>query len=672
MSHQLLLAVLAASTPEAVSTQPAEATGVTPYASAFFAAAQPNSAMDMISRIPGFSFDGGDNVRGYGGAAGNVLIDGQRPASKSEGLEDSLRRIQSSQVERIDIIRGGAPGIDMQGKTVIANVILRKDKPGQWLFAVADIFYTDGRSAPAVRFEGSRKFDDKTFEWSALAFTFVDDGAGEGPRDVVSSTGTLLRESDLDETGGGSGLTLKSGYKGPALGGRLAVNAKYDAEHYEWSLNDFRTFPTSGRLAVNDDNASDQGEVGANWERAITSKTRFEFTGLMQRRYSDYSSAFTDGADDGLFSQHNESGESIARGVLRSTRSPTWSLEGGGEVAFNFLDSGQEYVENGVPVTLPAANVRVEERRGEVFGTSTWRLSPRLSTEAGMRIEISTIAQSGDTNLEKSLTYYKPRVAVTWSPTPVDQFRLRVEREVGQLDFGDFVSSVAFSTGMGTAGNADLEPSKTWVVEAAYERKFWTDGAIVFRVEHDEITDATDRVPVIGPGYAFDAPGNIGDGTSDTLSVSLNLPLARMGVPGGLLRGTADWRKSEVTDPVTGESRRISGQRPFTAELHFSQALPTYKTQWGVDSFIGWEQRFYRFDQIETVELGTWVEVYAEYKPRPDLSFRVEVQNMAARNFTRTRDVFTGPRNISTVDFTDRRDLSFDPFLFFRIRHTFS
>ena len=42
------------------------------------------------------------------------------------------------------------------------------------------------------------------------------------------------------------------------------------------------------------------------------------------------------------------------------------------------------------------------------------------------------------------------------------------------------------------------------------------------------------------------------------------------------------------------------------------------------------------------------------------------------RNFTRTRDVFTGPRNISTVDFTDRRDLSFDPFLFFRIRHTFS
>ena len=176
------------------------------------------------------------------------------------------------------------------------------------------------------------------------------------------------------------------------------------------------------------------------------------------------------------------------------------SLEAGGETAFNFLDSVQTYVENGVPVVLPAANVRVEERRGEVFGTSTWRITPKLSTEAGMRIEVSTISQTGDTNLEKSFTYYKPRLAVTWSPTPVDQFRLRIERQVGQLDFGDFVSSVAFSTGTGTAGNADLEPDKTWVVEAAYERKFWTDGAIVFRAEHDEITDVTatrPRIPAI-------------------------------------------------------------------------------------------------------------------------------------------------------------------------------
>jgi len=347
MSHQLLLAMLAAATPEAAVVQPAEAQGVTPYPAAFFAEAQPNSAMDMIARIPGFSFDEGDQVRGYGGAAGNVLIDGQRPATKSEGLEDALRRIQASQVERIDIIRGGAPGIDMQGKTVIANVILRQDKPGQWLFAVASGVFQDGRTTPAMRFEGSRKFGERTFEWSALGFNFVDDGAGSGPRRMIDAAGTTLGESQSDETGGGRGYTLKSGIKTPLLDGRAAFNAKLDREHYEWSLNDAFSFPVISRLRVNDDFIRDEGEVGANWERAFGPKVKFEFTGLIQRRYTDFASSFDDGANDGLFTQQNESGETIARGVLRYTISPTWSVEGGGEMAFNYLDSALDYVENG-------------------------------------------------------------------------------------------------------------------------------------------------------------------------------------------------------------------------------------------------------------------------------------------------------------------------------------
>jgi outer membrane cobalamin receptor len=100
--------------------------GVTSYPPAFFAAQNPNSAADMVTRLPGFTLDTGDSVRGFEGSAGNVLIDGQRPASKSDNLQTILSRIPAGKVERIDVIRGGAPGIDMQGKTVIANVVLKK------------------------------------------------------------------------------------------------------------------------------------------------------------------------------------------------------------------------------------------------------------------------------------------------------------------------------------------------------------------------------------------------------------------------------------------------------------------------------------------------------------------------------------------------------------------
>src|SRR5262245_54136013 len=106
-----------------ITPPPAQAQGVIAYPASFFSGPQVANAYEMLQRVPGFQLDTGDSVRGYEGAAGNVLIDGQRPSTKTDTLDQILTRIPVGQVERIDIIRGGAPGIDMQGKTVIANVV---------------------------------------------------------------------------------------------------------------------------------------------------------------------------------------------------------------------------------------------------------------------------------------------------------------------------------------------------------------------------------------------------------------------------------------------------------------------------------------------------------------------------------------------------------------------
>lgn len=51
---------------------------------AFFADSRPDTALDMIARLPGFGLDTGDSDRrGLAGTAGNVLIDGVRPSTKS-------------------------------------------------------------------------------------------------------------------------------------------------------------------------------------------------------------------------------------------------------------------------------------------------------------------------------------------------------------------------------------------------------------------------------------------------------------------------------------------------------------------------------------------------------------------------------------------------------------
>ena len=94
----LAQAAVVAASPTPATTSPAPAlptvaapaaaqAGVASYPPKFFADAHPNSAVDMVERLPGFSLDSGSDVRGYEGAAGNVLIDGHRPASKSEGRQ---------------------------------------------------------------------------------------------------------------------------------------------------------------------------------------------------------------------------------------------------------------------------------------------------------------------------------------------------------------------------------------------------------------------------------------------------------------------------------------------------------------------------------------------------------------------------------------------------------
>src|ERR1051326_18381 len=48
----------------------------------FFTAARPATAMDMINRLPGFTFDGGDGSRGFSGNSGNVLIRSEEHTSE--------------------------------------------------------------------------------------------------------------------------------------------------------------------------------------------------------------------------------------------------------------------------------------------------------------------------------------------------------------------------------------------------------------------------------------------------------------------------------------------------------------------------------------------------------------------------------------------------------------
>ena len=184
----LLVLAQAAAVTAAPATAPAQ-NGVISYPASYFAALQSQNASEMLGRLPGFSLDSGNSSRGYEGSAGNVLIDGQRPASKTDSLDEILKRMPIGVVERIDLIRGGAPGIDMQGKTVLANVIRKKGGSTRLLVAVAQSHNADGRTVAAERIEGSGALGPHKWEFGTFYGRGMDDGTGNGPGVVVHANG---------------------------------------------------------------------------------------------------------------------------------------------------------------------------------------------------------------------------------------------------------------------------------------------------------------------------------------------------------------------------------------------------------------------------------------------------------------------------------------------------
>lgn len=643
--------------------------GVIPYSPEFFAAAQPSTALDMITRLPGFTLDQGDNARGFAGTAGNVLINGERPTTKSELLEDMLRRIAAPTVERIDLIRGGAPGVDMQGRTVMANIVLKRTVQVQKVVNVQTYVYPDGFFGPILELEGSRREGDRALEGSLKATRDRTDNTYDGGvRLRTNGAGVPVSKDALKGYDTIYNYVLRGAVQQPMLGGKTRVNAKLEYFGYDRDVTATRVFPAPAREVTGEKLHNWTGEFGARYDRPLSARSDLQLVLLQNLGREIYGSTFDVPSLSVDYKSYTDTGETILRSELKHRRSDSLSFEAGLEGAYNFLDGETRYAENGVAIPLPAGQVKVEELRGELSGKAIWRASPKLNLEAGARMEVSRISQSGDTNLAKSFFYPKPRLMATWSPTSTDQLRVRVEREVGQLDFDDFVSSAGVETGTVDAGNPDLVPERKWVVEAAWEKRFWGGGALVLLYRHAEIQDALDLIPI---NTVFEAPGNIGDGTSDFYQVNLTVPTDRLGVSGGQLKARASWAQSEVTDPVTHGKRRISGQTPFTCDVRFTRDMPGGKFSWGVITACPNQERYYRIGEVRTFEFEQWLEGFVEWRPRKDLTIRTELANWTSRHKTRTRVMYQGNRASGVVTQVERRELPFEPYLFVKVRKSF-
>lgn len=671
-----LFALAAALSPAALAQQapnpppppgPSQA-AVQSFDAAFFKQYNPITAADIVTRVPGFEIDDGEALRGFAATAGNVLVNGERPSSKVL-VSEQLKRIPADSVLKVELISGSSS--DVRGQTQLVNVVLKQAKPGgsPTTFAIEarDIQYSE-RASWNLQLT-------KTFALAENAELTVDfqlpnlRGRTESYEAVRNPAGTLIayrkqfgQPNNMGVQGSG---VLK--WK-PTAQDTVNFNAQAAPTWNNTNIGSISYTPAGGltqaTFGVSDYTNNYTAEVGADWEHRFAPEFSVKGIALATFTGVDQDDLYQVLNMSGLINTQTiarttEGGERVGRGFATWRPNTAHTIDFGLEGAFNFRETTLDIFNNNgsgpVAQPLPVSDTRVEETRIEPFITDVWKISPQLTLETGFVYEASKIKQSGDEVKEREFSYPKPRIIATWQVAEGDQLRGSVSREVAQLDFAEFASSINVVDASSLIGNPDLEPEKTWRAKAEWEHRFGKRGAITLAVFHDQVADVQDFVPRTVALGTFDAPGNIGDGTRTGIEVRGALPLSPL-IPNAELRFSGMYQETEVTDPQTGEDRRFSSERDWTYSVAYRQELPDLKAAWGA-SAAGLSDRLeYKYlEQIAFDRLTTRFDVFAETTQFFGVTIRGTFANMFHPEETRIRTFYTGSRASNLIARTETR-----------------
>ncbi|MGF1455006.1 MAG: TonB-dependent receptor plug domain-containing protein [Alphaproteobacteria bacterium] len=652
------------------------------YPAAFFDLYRPVTALDMVRNVPGFQIDNGDSSRGFAGAAGNVLIDGERPAVKSDSATAILSRLPASAVKAIDLIRGKAAQFDLRGQTVAVNVVL---KPGaatatSWeaglTFDVRDPnLYPFGEISRSGR-KGKLRYQVGTeverFFFRSAGLERVLDGAGvetESRQEAFFETGVSARFS-------GNGV-LPLGSTVMRMNGTLDFFSDQGGETSVRTPFDGATAPFV--LFQGDRDKELSAELGGDIERRLSKTVSAKLIGLYRRIDFEELGSLASAPVGAPTVVETETGfdtletETILRIEIDYAGFETHQIELSAEGALNTLDSNFSLnadAGDGLglqPVAVPGARTAVEELRGDFALSDSFSLGP-ISVDAILAAETSTIEQTGGFELTRSFFFVKPSLTMTWSPSEKTQLRLFGAREVGQLDFFDFVSSADLGDVELSLGNPDLAPELTWAIEAAVEQRFGQIGAFTFTAFYDWISDVSDLLPL---GGVLEVPGNIGDGWRRGIQVEATLPLDRIFLRNGRFDITGRYQDSEVTDPVTGLERPLSGEREWSVQLDFRQDLTRQRWAWGWDLDLFAREPFFGLDELDLQRRTGDLDAFIETTRFWGMRMRLGANNLFNQGRDRSRAVFAGARGNAPVAFSEIRDRDWGRSVFLAFSGTF-
>jgi hypothetical protein len=672
--------VFAQETAPPAAPSPGDAQGSFP--ASFFARFSPRTAYDMLVQVPGFTIRAASTERGLGQATENVLINSERVADKSGGAVQRLKVTDASSVERIDLVDAAKLGIaGLSG--LVANVILKKDAGGKGQFT----WQPEARAhySHANIYRGTVSYTDRK---GPVEYTLSVDnsvasrGAYGGPDDLIYSADGILIErrvgrlfSDFDQP------KMRVGARIDMPGSSVAnMSIQYGPYWYDFGSFEkrrrdgpddrFRNVEQTQRGYMLDFNGDYEVPVGPG---------RLKLIGLHhyehEPTYTTQTTVFQSGIDDDgiLFFRDAHLLEFILRSEYGwRTGKNDWQVTL--ERAVNTLDQkGELFILSPEgefeEVSFPEGSGEVAEHRYEATATFGRPLSSKLDLQLVAGGEISKLERLDRDDPARRFFRPKGSISLAWRPAADWDTSLKLSRRVGQISFYDFLAQLNLNEERENAGNPDLVPPQSWELEGEAGKEFGAWGRARLKLFYHRIDDIIDIVPIGEDGQSIgNLPLAIKFGGEFTSTINFD----PVGWTGAKLDLRAAATASRVKDPLTGETRPISGISDYSGSLNLRHDVAGTDLAWGGGLSIYHNAKTYYLTEVFRSWEGPFFgSLFVEHKDVLGMSVRFTAGNLPGARHIFYRTVYDGFRDTGPILFVQRQRQKIGPIFTLTVKGNF-
>lgn len=695
--NKILLMSILVSTPilssniYAQTTSDQQNAAIITYDQQYFQKYAPVTLLDMLQRVPGVpeilnnnrqQRRGGGGAqnrgeRGFGSGGDQILIDGKRLAGKANNIDDTLQRISASQVEKVELIRGAASGLDVQSQGLVINIILKEGTSTSTTFWKITsetklghdpgleflLSHSGSKGNLDYTFSGERTSNNGFFDRSEQFFDPSDNHTGDQEIEAAFRFRGYKFNTNLTYNFENNSVLRLNGLFEPRTmnGDEFRIETGDDPDNIFWDTTE----------------DTDKWEVGGDYTRRLGSLGNLKALFVINRNKRERVVDRFTGAEVSQFqnvkdTEHEDKTEKILRASLTRNLTEKQSIEFGGELAINTFDKKFDKLDREFDGDLfdliSSDNVEIQENRYEIFANHSYNISAKIVLQSSITTEFSNIiadnifADGNTSRRDTNFTYLKPRINLRYDITGSDQLRFTVEKKVSQLNFNNFVTRFDQRTEEIRLGNTNIRPEQIWEFSLAYEHRLANDsGSLELEIFHREYKDHISRVdfteyedfsgnPIgveeffaLSPDIALrdlidftTKSGNIDKATANGLKVKTNLRLGFIGLEQATLSTSYIYERRRTTGQFIIAERNFDRSSDHTLNIDFRHDMTDLGLSYGGRASFRSDMETFDIARYWPTNPQANLSLFAEYNIFNGIKMRLDAKQLTGKRGTST------------------------------------